>query len=147
MTPKARKNHLLVHPVDEEMVVYDKTQQQAHRLNESAERVWSLLDGKRSVSDIAGELHVDESVVALAVDDLANAQLLESGEPLAVSRRSALRRVASTAAVGVLLPAVTTIAAPFAVQAMSGGGPVDACEGLRGRELAECITDQVAKNP
>ena len=120
MTPKARKNHLLVHPVDDEMVVYDKTQKQAHRLNESVAKVWSLLDGQRSVSDIAGELHVDESVVALAVDDLANANLLESSESLSVSRRSALRRVASAAAIGVLLPVVTSIPAPFAAMAQSG---------------------------
>ena len=125
MTPKARENNLLAHEVEDETVVYDRTQQQAHRLNETVTKVWSLLDGKRSVSEIAGELQVDESVVALAVDDLANAQLLESSEPLSVSRRSALRRVASAAAVGVLLPAVTTITAPLAVMAQSGGGDDD----------------------
>ena len=38
------------------------------------------MDGESSVSEIAGDLAVDESVVALAVDDLANAQLLECRE-------------------------------------------------------------------
>ncbi len=124
MTPKARENNLLAHEVEDETVVYDKTRQQAHRL-ETVAKVWSLLDGKRSVSEIAGELQVDESVVALAVDDLANAQLLESSEPLSVSRRTALRRVASAAAVGVLLPVVTSISAPLAAQAQSAPDPCD----------------------
>lgn len=124
MTPKARESHLLVHPVEDEMVVYDRKLKRAHRLNEAAAKVWSLLDGERSVSEIAGDLEVDESVVALAVDDLANAQLLESSEPLSVSRRTALRRVASAAAVGFLLPAVTSIAAPLAAQAMSPGSKI-----------------------
>ena len=120
MTPKARENNLLAHEVEDETVVYDRTQHQAHRLNETVAKVWSLLDGKRSVSEIAGELDVNESVVALAVDDLANAQLLESSEPLSVSRRKALRRVASAAAVGFLLPAITSISAPSAAMALSG---------------------------
>ena len=72
------------------------------------------------MNEIAGELEMDESVVALAVDDLANAQLLETSEPLSVSRRSALRRVAGAAAVGVLLPVVTSIPAPLAAMANSG---------------------------
>ncbi len=119
MTPKARGSNLLVHQVEDEMVVYDRTQKRAHRLNVAVAKVWSLLDGERSVHEIAGELQVDESVVALAVDDLANAQLLESSEPLSVSRRSALCRVASAAAVGVLLPVVTSIPAPLAAMARS----------------------------
>ena len=126
MNPKARDSHLLVHQVEDEMVVYDRTQKRAHRLNEAVAKVWSLLDGERSVDEIAGELELDESVVALAVDDLANAQLLESSEPLSVSRRSALRRVASAAAVGVLLPVVASIPAPLAAEAESDGAICDA---------------------
>ncbi len=120
MTPKARKNHLLVHQIDDETVVYDKERKRAHRLNNTATRVWSLLDGNRTTSEIAGDLDVDESVVTLSVDHLASAHLLESGEPLSVSRRKAVLKIASAAAVGFLLPAVTSIAAPFAAQAQSG---------------------------
>ena len=103
----------------DEVVVYDRTQKRAHRLNVTVAKVWSLLGGERSVNEIACELELDESVVALAVDDLANARLLESSEPLSVSRRSALRRVASAAAIGVLLPVVTSIPAPLAAMAES----------------------------
>ena len=146
MTPKTRDDNLLVHQVEDEIVVYDRTRKEAHRLNKSVTKVWSRLDGKRSVSEIAGELDVDESVVALAIDDLANAQLLESGEPLSISRRSALRRVASAAAVGVLLPVVTSIPAPLAAMARSRRRrPPRDCEwvgrryGHRSREYRRCI--------
>ena len=114
MTPKTRVDNLLVHQVEDEMVVYDKTRKKAHRLNEAVAKVWSRLDGKRTVGEIAGGLDLDESVVALAIDDLANAQLLETSEPLSVSRRSALRRVARGVAAGVVLPVVTSIPAPLA---------------------------------
>ena len=119
MTPKARESHLLVHQVEDEMVVYDKSRKQAHRLNDTAAKVWSLLDGERTTSEIACDLDLDESVVTLSVDHLAKAQLLESGKPLSVSRRTALAGVASAAAVGVLLPVVTSIPAPLAAMAQS----------------------------
>ena len=117
--PKKRESDLLVHQVEDEMVVYDKKRKQAHRLNDTAAKVWSLLDGERTTSEIACDLDIDESVVTLSVDRLANAQLLESSEALSVSRRSALRRVASAAAVGVLLPVVTSIPAPLSPMAQS----------------------------
>jgi len=104
------------------MVVYDKRRHRAHRLNPTAAKVWSLLNGERSTGEIAVDLGVDESFVLLSVDHLASAHLLDTGEPLSVSRRAALRRVASAAAVGFLLPAVASIAAPFAAEAASNKG-------------------------
>ena len=124
LTPKACKDHLLIHQVDDEMVVYDKERKRAHRLNNTAARVWSLLDGNRTTSEIADDLDVDESVVTLSIDHLASAHLLESSEPPSVSRRKALGRVASAAAIGFLLPVVTSIAAPSAAQALSGSQAV-----------------------
>ena len=150
MPPKTRDDNLLVHQVEDEIVVYDRTRKEAHRLNESVAKVWNRLDGKRSVGEIAGGLDLDESVVALAIDDLANAQLLESSEPLSVSRRSALRRVASAAAVGVLLPVVTSIPAPLAAMARSGRRrPPRDCErvgqwyGFRSDEYRWCMSGDI----
>jgi hypothetical protein len=120
MNPKARTDNLLIQELDGELVVYDPEHKRAHCLNPSATKVWRLLDGSRSVSAIASDLGFDQSVVDLAIDDLANARLLEEVEPLPVSRRTALRRVAAAAAVGFLLPAVSSIAAPLAAQAQSG---------------------------
>ena len=120
MTPKARESHVLFHQVEDETVVYDQKRKWAHRLNKTAAKVWRRLDGESTSSEIASDLDIDEDVVNLAIDDLASAQLLESSEPLSVSRRSALRRVASAATIGFLLPVVTSIAAPSAAEAASG---------------------------
>ena len=120
MNPKARQTDILVHHVDGEVVVYDKIRKEAHRLNETVSKVWDLLDGERSVEVMAAELGVDRSVVELAVDELATAELLDRGEALSVSRRSAVRKVAAAAAVGLMLPAITSIAAPTPTQAQSG---------------------------
>lgn len=120
VTPTPRTTQILTYEVDGEIVVYDQAQKRAHRLNPGAARVWRLLDGKRSAAAIASDLGVDASVVDLALDDLATARLLESRQPLSVSRRSALRRVAVAAAVGFVLPAVTSMAAPLPAQAQSG---------------------------
>jgi len=123
MTPKARESRILVHEVEAETVIYDQVRKRAHRLNETAAKVWARLDGRTTPSEIAADLGVDESVVELAIDDLSYAGLLESSEPLSVSRRAALNRVAGAAAIGFLLPVVTSIAAPFAAQAQSSGPP------------------------
>ena len=79
MNPKARHQNLLVQDVDNEVVVYDTARKRAHHLNPSAASVWRLLDGSRSINAIAAELGVAESVVGLAIDDLANAGLLDTG--------------------------------------------------------------------
>jgi hypothetical protein len=122
VNPRAREKDVLFHAVDDEMVVYDAVRKEAHRLNATLSKVWSRLDGERTIAEIAAEVEMDESVVSLSVDELASVELLEAGEALTVSRRAALRRVAGAAAVGFVLPAVTSIAAPMAAHAASGDG-------------------------
>lgn len=120
MTNRARDSHLLVHEVGDEIVVYDRDEKLAHRLNETASQVWGLLDGKRTTPDIANALGLEESVVELAIDDLAIANLLEEAQSLSLSRRAALRKLANVAAVGALLGTITSIPAPLAAQSRSG---------------------------
>lgn len=120
MIPRTRPNDILVHHVDDEVVVYDKKRREAHRLNRTASEVWDLIDGERSIAEIAAALDIDESIVSLSVDELARVQLLDAGESLSVSRRAALRRIATAAAVGFVLPAITSIVAPTPAQAESG---------------------------
>ena len=78
MTPKARDSRLLVHKVADETVVYDRDEKLAHRLNETATRVWRSLDGQKTTQQVATELGIDETFVDLAVDRLAEANLLEN---------------------------------------------------------------------
>jgi len=121
MIPQARTDALLTHEIDDETVVYDSERQTAHRLNSTTTRVWERLDGKRSVGEIAAEIECDENLVKLAVDQLAEARLLENGSPLSVSRRTALRKVAKAAVAGMVLPALASIPAPLPAAAQSSG--------------------------
>lgn len=125
MTPKHRSEGLLVEHVDDEVVVYDRKRDEAHRLNETLSDVWLEIDGEQTVEQIAEALEVDVSVIELAVDELTESQLLETGEPLSVSRRAAVRRAAAAAGIGLLLPALTSIAAPTPAAAMSGDSKPD----------------------
>lgn len=107
----ARSDKLLIHEVGDELVVYDRTNDRAHRLNPTAARVWRSLDGTRTLEDVATLIGAELKVVELALGQLSAAKLLV-GEAPAVSRRRALRRVAGLAAAGLALPVVSSIAAP-----------------------------------
>ena len=81
--------------------------------------MWQQLDGKTSTEEIASELRYDSNVVIMAIDHLQSAHLLEGEDPSLVSRRSAVRKVARLAAAGVVLPVVSSIAAPMPAMALS----------------------------
>jgi hypothetical protein len=64
--------------IDDELVILDRKGRQIHQLNETATRVWSLCDGRRSLSEIGRQLarvfdvvkkaaYVAPAVLALAV--------------------------------------------------------------------------------
>lgn len=119
MYPKARSDKLLVYEIGQELVVYDRERHIAHRLNATAGIVWRKFDGKTSVEQITDEMECDQSVVLLALDHLKQAHLLTGEDSGTVSRRAALRKVASIAAAGMVLPVVASIPAPLAAMAQS----------------------------
>jgi hypothetical protein len=129
--PQARVE-CLARELSDEVLVYDLQRDAGHCLNSTAGATWKLCDGNHSPSQIAKTLsrqfsaQVDESVVLLALDQLAEAHLLV--EPVVhakrLSRRVALRRIGIAAAIA--LPLVTSIVAPTPAQAASclhGGAP------------------------
>ena len=101
----------------DDVLVYDLQRDMGHCLNSTAAAAWKLCDGNSSPSQIARTLsrrlsaQVDEQVVLLALDQLANAHLLVEPEvPVELpSRRVAIRRIAVAAAI--VLPLVTSIVA------------------------------------
>jgi hypothetical protein len=142
--PRARVE-CLSRQFDDEVLVYDLQRDAGHCLNSTAVAAWKLCDGNNSPSQIARTLsrqfsaQVDESVVLLALDRLADAHLLV--EPVVparrLSRRVALRRIGIAAAIA--LPLVTSIVAPTPVHAAScfpNGhpctSPAQCCSGLCG---------------
>src|SRR5262245_2960165 len=130
-TPQARTDQLLCRSLPDGLMLYDPTRHQAYTLNRTAALVWQQCDGRTSVTAMAAQLQqtlnapVGEEVVWLALDRLERAHLLQG--PLSrpagaqrYTRREAVRKLGLAGAVGVLLPAVASLAVSPAAQAASG---------------------------
>ncbi|HEY5317663.1 MAG TPA: PqqD family protein [Solirubrobacteraceae bacterium] len=135
LRPLARTDGLLSEEVDGELLVYDEDNVVACRLNGSAALVWRSCDGKRSVADLVavlteevGEL-ADEDLVMVALDTLADHDLIESGyqrrdaEASRFSRRRFIRRVGIAGAASIAVPVVAGMVPPVAAAATSGTYP------------------------
>ena len=122
--PRARAD-CLSREFGDEVLVYDPQNNVGHCLNSTAAAAWKLCDGNSSPSQIARTLSrqfcalVDESVVLLALDRLADAHLLVAPEVRVErpSRRVVIRRIGIAAAIA--LPLVTSIVAPTPAEAAS----------------------------
>jgi len=122
--PRARADCLSREFADE-VLLYDPQRNVGHCLNSTAAAAWKLCDGNSSPSQIARTLSrqlsapVNESVVLLALERLADARLLVEPEVRAErpSRRVAIRRIGIAAAIA--LPLVTSIVAPTPAEAAS----------------------------
>jgi Coenzyme PQQ synthesis protein D (PqqD) len=122
--PRARLD-CLSRGFDTEVLIYDPERHIGHCLNSTAAAVWKLCDGNNSTSQIARALShqlsapVDETVVLLALDQLAGAHLLvQTVAPVkSLSRRDAIGRIGIAAAIA--LPLVTSIVAPTPARAAS----------------------------
>ncbi len=85
MRPVARRDGLLIRELPGEVLVYDRERHRAHCLNQTAAFVFRHADGTRTVADLARVLAPEAapaagaSVVAMALDQLAEAGLLEDG--------------------------------------------------------------------
>jgi hypothetical protein len=132
--PKARREGIIVRELPDEVLIYDRHRDQAHCLNKTSGFVWQHCDGRTTIATIAGLLTrtaqtpVDESVILLALDQLAERHLLQ--EPLTrpfgtkVSRRKLVLKYAPAA---LALPLILSITAPTAAQAGTPPPTPDPC--------------------
>jgi hypothetical protein len=119
--PSARKSGLSIQRLDDEVLVYDLERDVAHCLSPDAARVWEACDGVTPVAALATEL--SDELVADALGELAEKQLLEEMPQAGLSRRRFMGRVVATAAATPLI--VSVAAQPAAAQ--------DSCVQLGGR--------------
>jgi hypothetical protein len=128
MLPRTRKEGLLVHEVGQEIVIYDVQRHQAHSLNPMAAAIWRCCDSCTSVSEIVTRVkeevspEASEPMIWTALEWFTKAHLLQ--EPFkapdnATSRREFTSKAAMAAGATVLLPLITSIAAPTPVEATS----------------------------
>jgi hypothetical protein len=139
MIPRAREDGLVMREVDDEVLVYDLLRHRAHSLNKTSALVWRCCNGETSVPELAARLRdaldapVDERVVWIALEQLSQVDLLEHRvepprEAAAVSRRSFMRKVGIGVVGGaIVLPVISTIAAPTAQAQGSVLGPGQCC--------------------
>ena len=128
--PKARNNELVVQELKDEVLIFDLSINKAYSLNPTSTMIWNLCDGTSSVSDISRKLSeqfkqpVTEDLVWLALDGLKKHNLLEHAEELTISfnglsRRQIIRKVGFASMIA--LPVISSMIAPTAAMAQSGG--------------------------
>ncbi len=132
--PKRVEQDILIQQVGDELLLYDEVRHQAFCLNPVCAAVWTLCDGKHSISALAEaagrqlKLAVEEQIVWLALEELLRDGLLEplqdAAEIPSLSRRDLVQRLGARGAL--LLPIVAAIAAPTAAQAYNGCVDCDA---------------------
>jgi hypothetical protein len=136
--PKRRQQGLVVRALPTEVLIYDTERHEAHCLNRPAALVWEQCDGLTPPVEIACKVAVilaaaiDEDVVLHALDQLETFHLLEAESPARpsfarISRRELIQRLGLAASV--VLPLVSSIAAPVAAQAASGDGSASGSTG------------------
>jgi hypothetical protein len=127
--PRARQDGLLVETIGEELLLYDQDSHTAHCLSPIAACVWRHCDGKRDMTELAELAGTSANLVADALHELhekdllaADPQLMRSTVP-GVSRREAIVRVAryGAAAAGASMIVSATAATP--AMASSGEKP------------------------
>jgi hypothetical protein len=133
---RARTEGLLVHPLEDEVLVYDLARHKAHCLNQASATVWKHCDGTHSVVDLARavtrelDIAFDEQMVWLALVQLDKARLLEQrigpGSGAAkITRREVIKRVGLAAAISV--PLISSIISPTPAQAATCVAKGGAC--------------------
>jgi hypothetical protein len=126
--PISRHDDIVTESLGAETIVYDKTSHRAHSLNQTVALVWASADGERSVDQIAEILHrelgipADRDVVLMALQELAEAELLEKPAETAsnlMTRRQLARKLAMVGASAAVVPLVATVLAPTPAMASS----------------------------
>jgi len=147
MKPRARSG-LLSQPLDDELILYDQNGDRCHSLNRTAALVWRLADGEHSIEDMTATLRTeldpaaDENLVWHTIDHLNAVHLLDapsprSGDDTRASRRQFIAKIGLVGVASLLLPVVTSVAAPAGTQSMSCGS-----SGGFGMSQAEWLTKE-----
>jgi hypothetical protein len=129
--PQAISKDIVVQNLRDEVLVYNLITHQAMSLNRTITTIWQLCDGKKDVSEIRHSTAkilntaVSDEVVFLALDELSKNGLLDTNEliPLKdlsqINRREMIKNIALTTSVAI--PIITSLVAPKAINAASGG--------------------------
>jgi hypothetical protein len=125
---------VLTKDIDGELLVYNEEHDIACRLNRSAALVWQSSNGERTLADLvkilADELGgvADEDMVLMALDNLVDHDLIESGyerrdmRASRLSRRRFFQRVGVVGGAAMAAPVVYRMAVPSSAAAVPSYG-------------------------
>lgn len=122
--PQTRIDNIVVQNLPKEVLIYDLLTDKAFCLNETSAIVYNSCNGKTTFSRLKTESKLTDDVIFLALDELKRADLLEKdadyNSPFAgMSRREVIRKVGLSSLIA--LPVISTLVAPTAANAQSGG--------------------------
>ncbi len=124
--PRARRGGLLEETLGEELLLYDQDSHTAHCLSPIAACVWRHCDGEREVTELAELAGASKNLVAEALHELREKELLVAEPRLmqsivpGVSRREAIVRVGRYGAAAAAAPLVVSAVAATPAMASSG---------------------------
>lgn len=127
--PLARKEGIHIEQLQDEVILYDKANHHAYRLNRTVFAVWENADGSRTVEELTEFLsekpgvQFGRDIVLLAIDDLVKANLMstvpEAPSQVMPSRRDLAKKLALAGASASALPFIASILAPLPAMARS----------------------------
>jgi hypothetical protein len=136
--PASRKDNIVIQEIRDEILIYDLTKNKAVCLNPTSAEIWQECDGTKSVSEISRhltqklKLNISEDIVWLALHQFKKDNLLADNHGFVtpfdnLNRREIVKRIGFAAIVA--LPVISSVIAPAAVNAQSGGncGPIGNC--------------------
>jgi hypothetical protein len=145
--PRARRDGLLEETVGDELLLYDQDSHTAHCLSPIAACVWRHCDGERDVTELALLAGTNENVVADALHELREKDLLDAEPGLmqdivpGESRREVIGRVARYGAAAASASMIVSAAAATPAMASSGETPACETDGGEGKTCCICMNN------
>jgi hypothetical protein len=139
--PRARQVGLLKEAVGEELLLYDQNSHTAHCLSPIAACIWRYCNGERSITELAQLSGANSSLVADALQELSEKDLLVAepeltqGAVSGESRREAIGRVARYGVAATAGSLIVSATAATPAMASSSSHP---CEGVVGGTHSCC---------
>jgi hypothetical protein len=141
--PRARQAGLLEETVGEELLLYDQESHTAHCLSPIAACVWRHCDGEHDLTGLAQLVGASEDLVADALHELREKDLLDA-EPALMqstipgeSRREAIVRAARYGAAATAGSLIVSATAATPAMASSGELPPKCCQCYKDEERTE----------
>lgn len=134
--PQGRTSDIVVQQLEDEVMIYDLSDNKAFCLNKTSAVIWQACNGQRSIAEIAevsGKILnslVAEELVWLALEKLKKDNLLEKDTYIeesynGLSRREVIRKFGFSSMIA--LPIISSLVAPTASSAASAVCPSAPC--------------------